>query len=186
MPVLTANHALVAAAGALALTLYDRGVFQGAWNALRGADVPLKFSLPTSSDGTDHQFLGPPDTKPPGAGGFDFTAAGNKVVAEGPPDGTKDWFDWCLNWVNRTRAALGRGNAALSDPTAAAACGELDLQPGIAPRGSIVCFRPTAANPDGHIGLSNGNNTYASTGITHGGISVLDYLGNPNYWGWAP
>jgi hypothetical protein len=186
MPVLTANHALAAAAGALALTLYERGVFQSVWAALQGPDIGLALGdgAPPGGGGAATQGIPPPAAQT-AAGGLDFAAAGNAVIAQGAPGGGSDWLNWCLNWVNRTYQALGHPLAALGAPTAAAACSGLSLRPGVAPKGAIVCFAPTPPNPDGHIGLANGNNTYTSAGVTHGGLSVLDYLGNPLYRGWS-
>lgn len=183
MPVVTANHALVAAAGALALTLYDRGVFKNLWGALQGANVPLNLG---SSGGATILPPGAPPVLPPTPGaGIDWTGAEAAVVAQGPPDGTGDWLNWCLNFVNRVYSRVGLSRAALGAPDAATACSELSLQPGIAPKGGIVCFKPTATDPQGHIGISNGSNLYTSVGVAHGGISVLDYISNPNYSGWS-
>jgi hypothetical protein len=180
MPVLTANHALAAAAGALALTLYDRGVFQSVWSALQGQDIALNLGSGAPPAGGGAQNIGsgqPPAPAGTAGGGFDFLPTANAVIAQGPPDGTHDWLNWCLNLVNRTYAALGHPLAALGAPTADQACSQLPLKPGIAPKGSIVCFRGN------HIGLSNGNNTYTSAGLIHGGLAVEDYLSNPSYIG---
>lgn len=185
MPLLTTNHALAAAAGALALTLYDRGIFQSVWAALHGPDVPL--DMPAQKIGSG--VYAPPGQPPAqnigsgaGLGGVDFAAAGNAVIREGTPGGGSDWLNWCLNWVNRTYQKLGLGKSALGAGTALDACNQFSLKPGIAPKGAIVCFDSTEP---GHIGLSNGNNTYTSAGLIHGGLAVRDYMSNPNYRGWT-
>lgn len=174
-------QALTLAFGAVALTAYNRGLIQDAIGALRSGGTPLAESLGgASSVNISNGGI----TQTPFAGGNDaLAAAENATTAEKSPS---DWLNWCLQWVDDTRARLGLsvstgpgGRAA----TAANACAQHSLTKGIAPRGASVCFAPTPTNAAGHIGISQGNCQYMSAGLP-GGVQVQDYCNNGGYLGY--
>lgn len=178
--------------GAVAATLYNRGVIQGFFGALRGsapkpfAQAPAPGQAGTAPSGTLPlpSWVGggtalPGGTGIIGAGNDQLAQAESAVTAGGAPGGGNDWLDWCLQWADQVRQKVGLSTF-FGVATAGDACGSTRLTSGPAPRGSLVCVGSN------HIGVSDGGCTYTSVGIYHGGPVSLNYCNDKNYRGYIP
>lgn len=123
----------------------------------------------------------------PGANSGDSTS--DTMSKVGGALNTNNYSNMCLAYVDDQTGNKNRQSTAYNDYLVNANDGNIHTS-GTPPKGARVYFAPTADNPAGHIGLSNGNGSFTGAttneGIKTFSIQNWENYASQQYIGWAP